>query len=84
MLVTGDPVPGVERERGPFVELIRRTLAGAWAGPLAVLDARRGELPALADTTALVITGWFTFQFSQDVGGCDPNAAARYKDSVPK
>ncbi len=57
MLVTGDPVPGVERARGPFVELIRHTLAGAWSGPLAVLDARRGELPALADTTALVITG---------------------------
>lgn len=57
MLVTGDPVPGVERARGPFVELFRQTLAGAWSGPLAVLDARRGELPALADVTALVITG---------------------------
>src|SRR5262249_8902023 len=57
VLVTGDPVPGVERTRGPFVELIRHTLAGAWSAPLSVLDARRAELPTLADTSALVITG---------------------------
>ncbi|HTQ06591.1 MAG TPA: glutamine amidotransferase [Polyangiaceae bacterium] len=57
VLVTGDPVPGVERERGPFLALIRETLAGAWAGPLAVLDARRGELPSPGETSALVITG---------------------------
>lgn len=57
MLVTGDPVPGVERARGPFVELMRQTLAGAWSGPLAVLDARRGELPVVAETSALLITG---------------------------
>jgi GMP synthase (glutamine-hydrolysing) len=57
VLVTGDPVPAVERARGPFATLIRETLAGAWSGPLGVLDARLGELPALAETSVLVITG---------------------------
>lgn len=57
MLVTGDPVPAVESARGSFLALIGDTLAGAWSGPLAVLDARRGELPLLDETSALVITG---------------------------
>jgi GMP synthase (glutamine-hydrolysing) len=57
VLVTGDPVPDVERARGSFTALIREVLADAWAGPVAVLDARRGELPSQNETAALVITG---------------------------
>ena len=57
MLVTGDPVPNVERSRGSFTALIRETLGEAWAGELVVLDARRGELPSESETGALVITG---------------------------
>ena len=57
MLVTGDPVPGVEARRGPFVALIRGVLGDAWAGTIDVLDARRGELPTSGDAGAVVITG---------------------------
>jgi GMP synthase (glutamine-hydrolysing) len=57
VLVTGDPVPNVERSRGPFAALIGGVLADAWDGPVQVLDARRGELPSQRETAALVITG---------------------------
>jgi len=57
VLVTGDPVPGVEARRGPFVALIRGVLGDEWAPTVRVLDARRGELPEPSDTGALVITG---------------------------
>lgn len=57
VLVTGDPVPNVERSRGPFAALIREVLGAAWPAPIAVLDARRGELPSPRETGALVITG---------------------------
>jgi GMP synthase (glutamine-hydrolysing) len=57
VLVTGNPVPVVEARRGSFVELIRAALGDAWRGPVEVLDARRGELPAPSETSALVITG---------------------------
>jgi GMP synthase (glutamine-hydrolysing) len=57
VLVTGDPVPGVEARRGPFVALIRGVLDEHWPGAIDVLDARRGELPKPSDTGALVITG---------------------------
>jgi len=57
VLVTGNPVPGVEARRGTFAELIVATLGHAWSGPVVERDARRGELPALRDIGALVITG---------------------------
>jgi GMP synthase (glutamine-hydrolysing) len=57
VLVTGDPVPTVERARGPFTTLIRETLGDAWNGEVRTLDARHGELPTEQQTTALVITG---------------------------
>jgi GMP synthase (glutamine-hydrolysing) len=57
VLVTGDPVPNVERSRGSFSALIRETLGDAWAGEVVVVDARRGELPSKSETQALVITG---------------------------
>jgi GMP synthase (glutamine-hydrolysing) len=57
VLVTGDPVPNVERSRGPFAALIRAVLGDAWQARVTVLDARRGELPSRAETAALVITG---------------------------
>jgi GMP synthase (glutamine-hydrolysing) len=57
VLVTGDPVPNIERSRGSFTALIRETLGDAWAGDVCVVDARRGELPSRTETRALVITG---------------------------
>jgi GMP synthase (glutamine-hydrolysing) len=57
VLVTGNPVPGVEARRGSFVSLIREVLGTAWDGAVSVLDARRGELPAPGEVGALVITG---------------------------
>jgi GMP synthase (glutamine-hydrolysing) len=57
VLVTGDPVPGVEAHRGPFVALIRAALGEAWAGEITVLEARLGELPDATELGALVITG---------------------------
>jgi GMP synthase (glutamine-hydrolysing) len=57
VLVTGNPVPGVEARRGSFASLIREVLGTGWGGPVNVLDARQGELPAPTELGALVITG---------------------------
>lgn len=57
MLVTGNPVPGVEARRGTFTELIRAALGRAWSGAIIERDARQGELPLAQDIGALVITG---------------------------
>jgi GMP synthase (glutamine-hydrolysing) len=57
VLVTGNPVPAVEARHGSFAELIRRTVAHAWSGPVVVRDARQGELPEVREIGALVITG---------------------------
>jgi GMP synthase (glutamine-hydrolysing) len=57
LLVTGDPVPNVERSRGSFAALIREALGAGFSGAVSVLDARRGELPSRNGTRALVITG---------------------------
>jgi GMP synthase (glutamine-hydrolysing) len=57
LLVTGDPVPNVERSRGSFAVLIREALGEAWSGEVRELDARRGELPSRNETAALVISG---------------------------
>jgi GMP synthase (glutamine-hydrolysing) len=57
LLVTGDPVPNVERARGSFATLIREALGAGVSAEVSVLDARRGELPSPSETRALVITG---------------------------
>src|SRR5687768_6422438 len=57
LLVTGDPVPNVERSRGSFAALIRAALGEGIPAQVRVLDARRGELPSRNETHALVITG---------------------------
>jgi GMP synthase (glutamine-hydrolysing) len=57
ILVTGDPVEGVARERGTFADLFRAGLSDAWDGDFRLLDARRGHLPKASEIAALIITG---------------------------
>jgi GMP synthase (glutamine-hydrolysing) len=57
ILVTGEPVPNVRRVRGSFERMIRETFGDAWNGPVAVLDAERGERPREGELAALVVTG---------------------------
>jgi GMP synthase (glutamine-hydrolysing) len=57
ILVTGEPVPNVRSLRGPFERMIRETLGDAWAGPVVLLDAEKGEQPRADELGALVITG---------------------------
>lgn len=58
ILVTGEPVPPVQRERGDFAELIRGTVGGSWRGSWMVADARRA-LPRVVqgDWSGVIITG---------------------------
>lgn len=57
ILVTGEPVPNVKQTRGSFVEMIRRTLGDSFSGPMAVLDATKGEQPRPGEISALLVTG---------------------------
>lgn len=58
VLVTGDPVPPVQAERGGFVELIRATVGDAWAGDWVVHDVREGALePQPRQWAGVIITG---------------------------
>jgi GMP synthase (glutamine-hydrolysing) len=57
ILVTGDPVPPVQREFGGFAELIRRSVGDSWQGNWVVRDARSEELPAADDWAGVIITG---------------------------
>ena len=54
---TGDPVPNVATERGPFEKMIVDTLGDAWDGDVKTFDAREGAPPAPDAMDALVITG---------------------------
>lgn len=58
ILVTGEPVPPVQRERGDFPELIRAAVGGSWRGNWVVADARQA-LPGAnhADWSGVIITG---------------------------
>lgn len=58
VLVTGDPVPTAKAARGTFTEMIERTLAGAWSGPVLEVECR-GELrfPDAHDLAGIIITG---------------------------
>lgn len=57
ILVTGEPVPNVRAERGPFARMIRETLGQAWSGTVTILDAEKGERPLAGKIDALVVTG---------------------------
>ena len=57
ILVTGEPVPNVREKRGSFARMIEETLDGAWDGPIALLDAEKGERPRAEELAALVVTG---------------------------
>src|SRR5262245_25161843 len=77
ILVTGEPVPNVRRTRGPFERMIRETLAGAWDGPVALLDAERGERPRAGELAALVVTGSPASVTSRDPWILDTEEALR-------
>lgn len=57
ILVTGEPVEPVKRERGSFTNLFRAVLEPHWRGAIVELDAQRFELPDPKDFAALVVTG---------------------------
>jgi GMP synthase (glutamine-hydrolysing) len=57
ILVTGDPVPPVQRERGGFADLIRSTVGDSWSGEWVVLDARTEVLDPSHDWSGVIITG---------------------------
>lgn len=57
ILVTGDPVPNVQRERGGFSELIRSTVGESWQGEWEVLDARTQAIEPPRDWSGVIITG---------------------------
>lgn len=57
ILVTGDPVPPVQSERGGFAELIRGTVGDSWQGNWHVVDARSRALEPTYDWAGVIITG---------------------------
>jgi GMP synthase (glutamine-hydrolysing) len=58
ILVAGDPVENVRRERGGFAELIRGAVGSAWSGAWVDVDLRDGALlPGFPDVAGVVITG---------------------------
>jgi GMP synthase (glutamine-hydrolysing) len=56
ILVTGDPVPAVQRELGDFPTLIKNAVASAWKGQWHVVDAR-AALPDGVEWAGVIITG---------------------------
>ena len=75
ILVTGEPVPNVRHVRGPFERMIRETLADAWDGEVALLDAERGDRPRAGELAALVVTGSPASVTSRDAWILDTEAA---------
>lgn len=58
VFVTGDPVPTAKAARGSFTEMIERTLAGAWTGPVLEVECRAEvTFPDANDLSGIVITG---------------------------
>lgn len=57
VLVTGDPVPPVQRERGGFSSLIQSTVGDSWRGEWHVVDARIEQLSRIGDWSGVIITG---------------------------
>ena len=57
VLVTGDPVPPVQRERGGFSELIQGTVGDGWRGNWVVSDVRNEPFELTYDWSGVIITG---------------------------
>lgn len=58
MLVAGDPIEWVRKERGDYATLIRRTVGDAWTGPWRDVDLRNGvPLPEPGELAGVVVTG---------------------------
>lgn len=56
ILVTGDPVPAVQRDIGDFPTLIKRSVGAAWSGKWHTVDAR-STLPEHTQWAGVIITG---------------------------
>ena len=58
VLVAGDPIDSVRKERGDYAALIRETVGSAWQGPWSDVDLRHGAtLPDPGDIAGVIITG---------------------------
>ncbi|MDX2051409.1 MAG: glutamine amidotransferase [Polyangiaceae bacterium] len=58
IVVTGEPVESVFRERGNFAKLIREAVGDAWPGPWEEVDSRVDDLLACGrDAGAVIVTG---------------------------
>jgi GMP synthase (glutamine-hydrolysing) len=57
ILVTGEPVESVQRERGSFAHLFRDVIRPIWPERIEEFDARRLEFPDPKQVDALVVTG---------------------------
>lgn len=67
VLVTGKPVPAVERRRGGFADLIRGAARDAWTGAWLDVDLPAGDVPPPPDAVAaLIVTGSAASVLDQD------------------
>jgi len=58
VLVAGDPIDSVRKDRGDYVALIRETVGPAWQAPWSDVDLRNGApLPDPGDVAGAIITG---------------------------
>lgn len=58
ILVTGDPVPATQQERGDFARLLREGVGLSWHGSWLVTDCRAGQpLPEPGSLAGLIVTG---------------------------
>lgn len=58
VLVAGDPIDSVRKERGGYAALIRETVGSAWSGTWSDVDLRHGALlPDPADVSGVIVTG---------------------------
>ena len=58
VLVAGDPIDSIRKERGDYAALIREAVGSAWRGPWGEVDVRRGTaLPDACDVAGVIVTG---------------------------
>lgn len=57
IVTTGEPIPSMIEQRGPFSAMIRDAIGGAWRGGYDAFDARTDEFPDPAGAAAFIITG---------------------------
>jgi GMP synthase (glutamine-hydrolysing) len=58
VLVAGEPIDSVRKERGGYAALIRETVGPAWSGAWSDVDLRHGApLPDPAEVSGVIVTG---------------------------